>query len=43
MKRNKITVKEANAFIDEMRAKKCIVEIVEKQIVDNLTENAKAS
>ncbi len=41
MKRNKITVKEANAFLDEVRAEKGIIEIVEKEIVDNLTENAK--
>lgn len=41
MKRNKITVKEANAFLDEVRAEKGIIEIVEKEIVGNLTENAK--
>lgn len=36
-----MSVKEVNGFIDEMRAKKGIVEIVEKQIVENLLENAK--
>lgn len=41
MRKKYMSVKEVNNFVDEMRTRKGIVEIVEKEIVENLLENAK--